>query len=229
MNIGKDVLMLPRSKRAESRNTFAIGIDIAVATDIIAVRTATAENDDVQLVRLELFTLRSVLHDRKPSSGRGGVLGEKHLLMLHQPIDILMRVDDFAACRLMLLDPRGKSGVFQVAHANHAVSDASRFAQFAKDNTVLTCAPRIGRSLTLCMGFDVSNSRGGQSVQLLTGNGVLDCCNGFQPCAVVDALLLPEAHAFTAFLEAITATRPLDRTVVRLPAAFTAGMPARLP
>lgn len=53
MNIGKDVLMLPRSERAESRNTFAIGIDIAVATDIIAVRTATAENDDVQLVRLK--------------------------------------------------------------------------------------------------------------------------------------------------------------------------------
>ena len=68
--------MLPRSERAESRNTFAIGIDIAVATDIIAVRTATAENDDIQLVRFEVFTLRSVLHDRKPSSGRGGVLGK---------------------------------------------------------------------------------------------------------------------------------------------------------
>ena len=149
--------------------------------------------------------------------------------MLRQPVDILMRVDDFAACRLMLLDPRGKGGVFQVAHADHAVGDASCFAQFAKDNAVLTSAPRIGRSLALRMGFDVSNGRGGQSVQLLTGNGVLDCCNGFQPCAVVDALLPPEAHAFTAFLEAITATRPLDRTVVRLPAAFTAGMPARLP
>ena len=229
MNIGKDVLMLPRSERAESRNTFAIGIDIAVATDIIAVRTAAAENDDVQLVRLEVFTLRSVLHDRKPSSGRGGVLGEKHLLMLHQPVDILMRVDDFAACRLMLLDPRGKGGVFQVAHADHTIGDAGRFTKFAKDNTVLTSAPCVGSALPSRHGLDVRHGRGSKFVQLCAGNGFFDSCNGFQPCAVVDPLLPSETHALTAFLEAITATRPLDRTVVRLPAAFTAGMPARLP
>ena len=229
MNIGKDVLMLPRSERAESRHTFAIGIDIAVATDIIAVRTAAAENDDVQLVRLEVFTLRSVLHDRKPSSGRGGVLGEKHLLMLHQPVDILMRVDDFAACRLMLLDPRGKGGVFQVAHADHTIGDAGRFTELAKDNTVLTSAPCVGSTLPSRHGLDVRHGRGSKFVQLCAGNGFFDSCNGFQPCAVVDPLLPSETHALTAFLEAITATRPLDRTVVRLPAAFTAGMPARLP
>ena len=229
MNIGKDVLMLPRSERAESRNTFAIGIDIAVATDIIAVRTAAAENDDVQLVRLEVFTLRSVLHDRKPSSGRGGVLGEKHLVVLDQPVDVLARVDDLASIGLVRLNPRRKSGIFQVAHADHAVSDTGRFAELAKDNAVLASAPRIGGALPGSRGLDVSHSRSGQFVQLLAGNGIFDGCNGFQPCIVVDALLSSEAHALTAFLEAMAATIPLDSTVVRLPAAFTAGSPARLP
>ena len=129
----------------------------------------------------------------------------------------------------MLLDPRGKGGVFQVAHADHTIGDAGRFTKFAKDNTVLTSAPCVGSALPSRHGLDVRHGRGSKFVQLCAGNGFFDSCNGFQPCAVVDALLPPEAHAFTAFLEAITATRPLDRTVVRLPAAFTAGMPARLP
>ena len=170
-----------------------------------------------------------MLHDGKPASGRSGVLGEKHFGVLGQPVDVLMRVDDLAALRLVFLDPRGKGGVFQITHTDHAIGNAGRFAEFAKDNTVLTGAPCVGRALSGCRGPDVRHGRGGQIVQLCAGNGVLDSCNGFQPCAVVDALLSSETHALTAFLEAMTATSPLDNTVVRLPAAFTAGMPARLP
>ena len=229
MNIGEDMFVLPCREGTEPRHALAVSVDVAVATDIIAVRTATSENNDVQLVRLEIFALRSVLHDGKPASSRSGVLGEKHLGVLGQPVDVLMRVDDLAALRLVFLDPRGKGGIFQIAHADHAISDASRFAELAEDNAVLAGTPRIGSTLSSCRSLDVGYGRGGQFVQLCAGNCIFDSCNGFQPCAVVDTLLSSEAHALTAFLEAMAATIPLDSTVVKLPAAFTAGMPARLP
>ena len=57
----------------------------------------------------------------------------------------------------------------------------------------------------------------------------LDGCNGLQPGFIGDALFPTQAHVLTAFLEAMTATTPLDSTVVRLPAVLRAGMPAMLP
>ena len=149
------------AKQAESRNTFAIGIDIAVATDIIAVRTAAAGNDDVQLVRLEVFTLRSVLHDENHRPAAAESLG-KSISWCSASQSMSWRVlMTLAAIGLVRLNPRQKRDIPGRTRRSHAVSDPGRFAELAKDNC-RTGAPQHRRRAFSLGGLDVSYSRSGR-------------------------------------------------------------------
>ena len=169
---------------------------------------------------LEVEALRPVLDDGEPLRRRLAVLGEQHFGVFAQPFQILPGVDDLTALRLVGLYPRHKGGVFQVAHADHAVGHAGHLADFGEDDAVLASAPGVGGALPLGGGPDVLHSGGGQGVQLLPGNRLLNGGDGLQPGIVADVLLSAEAHALAPFRENTRATAPLSRTVIRLPAVL---------
>ena len=223
------MLMAPGRERAEAGDAPAVGVDVGATAHIVPVRTAAAQDDEVEAVGLGVDALGSVLHNGKPPPSSGRVLREQHFGVTGQPVEPLVRVDDLATSRLVGLDPAGKGRVLQVAHADHAVGHAGGLAELAKDNAVLTTAPGIGRLFARCLGLDVLDGRGHKFAQGRLGNRALDGCNGLQPGFIGDALFPTQAHVLTAFLEAMTATTPLDSTVVRLPAVLRAGMPAMLP
>ena len=230
MDIGQDVLMAPGRERAEPGHALSICVDIGAATNEVSVRPAAAQDDDVQFVGLEVFALRPVLDDGEPAPSRGRFLGEQHFGVFGQPVQALVCVDDFAARRLVGLHPGGKGRVFQVTHTDHAVGDTSSLADVAENDTVLSGAPGVGRPLPLHSGPNILHRGGGQFVQLLPRNSVLNGCNSVQPYLVADVLLASEAHTIAPFLGAVTMQMtPESSSAHRLPVVFIAALPVIVP
>ena len=97
--------------------------------------------------------------------------------MLRKPVDVLFGIDNLTAGRLVLFHPLHKCGIFQVADTNHAVMHSGILAQFAKDNAVLTSAPRIGGSFPIRRFTDGLNGLCGDILYLLQGNAFFDAGN----------------------------------------------------
>ena len=102
--------MAPGRERAEAGDALAVGVDVGAAAHIVPVRTAAAQDDEVEAVGLGVDALGPVLHDGKPPAGRSRVLREQHLRVSGQPVEPLVRVDDLAALRLIGSIQAAKAG-----------------------------------------------------------------------------------------------------------------------